>query len=255
MTPALLDDLAWSLDPARLMRDLGFDPDPWQAGVLRAPADRILMLCARQCGKSTTTAVLALHTALYRAGALVLLLSPSQRQSGELFRLTQGFHDALGRPLGAVEDSATTLGLSNGSRVVSLPGNPATIRGFGGVDLLVIDEAAQTDDRLFVAARPMLAASRGRMVGLSTPFGKRGWFHAQWADGGADWTRFTATAWECPRIDPAFLEGERRALGDRWFRQEYECSFEETVDQAFSTGSVLGAFDCDAEPLFAGGGS
>src|SRR5262245_13504317 len=117
-TTAVLNDLAAALDPSLLMGDLGLTPDPWQRRVLRSTADRLLLLCSRQAGKSTVTAILGLHTALYRPGSLVLLLSPSQRQSGELFRKLTGFYADLGRPLGAVEDSATTLGLGNGSRVV-----------------------------------------------------------------------------------------------------------------------------------------
>jgi hypothetical protein len=251
-TTAVLNDLATALDPSLLMEDLGLDPDPWQRRVLRSTADRLLLLCARQAGKSTVTACLALHTALYQPGSLVLLLSPSQRQSGELFRKLTDFYADLGRPLGAVEDSATTLGLGNGSRVVSLPGSPATVRCFSSVKLLVIDEAALTTDDLFVATSPMRAASRGRLLCLSTPLGKRGWFHDQWSGVSIPWERVKATAWDCPRIDPAFLAEERQVMGERWFRQEYECSFEETLDQVFSTDSVMRAFDTDEAPLFGG---
>jgi hypothetical protein len=249
MTPAMLDALALTLDPSLLMGDLGLTPDPWQTRVLRSSTERLLLLCARQCGKSTVTACLALHTALYQPGSLTVLVSPSQRQSGELFRKVGGFYAALGRPLGAVEDSATTLSLGNGSRVVSLPGSPATIRGFSDVRLLAIDEAALTGDDLFIATSPMRAVGRGRIVCLSTPLGRRGWFFEQWDDPLAGWERVKATAWDCPRISRGFLEGERRSLGDRWFRQEYECSFEEAIGQVFSTASVEAAFAGGRPPL------
>jgi hypothetical protein len=189
---------------------------------------------------------------MYQPRSLTVLVSPSQRQSGELFRKVTGFYAALGRPLGAAEDSATTLALGNGSRVVSLPGSPATIRGFSDVRLLVIDEAALTGDELFVATSPMRAVGRGRIVCLSTPLGRRGWFFEQWGDSAAGWERVKATAWDCPRVTREFLEGERRALGNRWFRQEYECSFEEGIDQFFPTDAVLRAFDSDEAPLFGG---
>ena len=41
------------------------------------------------------------------------------------------------------------------------------------------------------------------------------------------------TAEECPRIAKEFLEEERRALGERWFRPEYLSDFSETVDAVF----------------------
>src|SRR5438105_1380505 len=96
---AALSRLATALVPALRMHDLGLIPDPWQAEALRSDAARLLLLlCARQTGKSSVTAALALDEAVHRQGGLVLLVSPSQRQSGALFRKAVGFDDALGRP-------------------------------------------------------------------------------------------------------------------------------------------------------------
>ena len=73
-------------------------------------------------------------------------------------------------------ESRLSIELETGSRIVSLPGREATIRGFSGVHLLVVDEAARVADELYQAVRPMLAVSGGRIVLLGTPFGKRGFF-------------------------------------------------------------------------------
>ena len=69
----------------------------------------VLLCCSRQAGKSTTVAALAVHTALFRAPALTLILSPSQRQSGETFRKIKDAYNALGRPAGAVVENQSTL--------------------------------------------------------------------------------------------------------------------------------------------------
>jgi hypothetical protein len=116
-------------DAVQLMRQAGMEPDPWQAALLRSSSSRQLLLACRQSGKSTTTACLALHTALYEPGALILLLSPSLRQSQELFKKTQDFYRMLGNPAPLLAESALRLELSNGSRVISLPGTEATVRG------------------------------------------------------------------------------------------------------------------------------
>src|SRR5262249_18070834 len=116
--------------------------------------------------------------------------------------------------------------------------------------LVIVDEAAMAPDDLHIALSPMLAVGGGRLVLLSTPLGMRGFFYEQWAGDDPSWERIKVTAAQCPRIAPAFLEGERQRLGERWFRQEYECSFEQSVDQVFSTGSILDAFSSDEEPLF-----
>src|SRR5262249_8673338 len=137
-----------------------------QASLLRRPAQRMLLLCSRQAGKSQTAAALALQAALLEP-ALVLLLSPTQRQSAELFKdKVMRLFNALGRPVKAHQETQLTLTLANGSRVISLPGDEAGIRGFSGVSLLVIDEAARVPDSLYCSVRPMLAVSRGRLVAL-----------------------------------------------------------------------------------------
>jgi len=239
-------------DPAELMRLAGMEPDTWQAELLRSDWQRALLLCSRQAGKSTATGALATYVAQYQAGALVLLLSAALRQSQELFRKVKDFYHALPNRVPVRQESALQLELVNGSRIVALPGKEATIRGFSGVDLLVVDEAARVADELYYAVRPMLAVSGGRLVALSTPFGKRGFFHSEWTEGGPDWHRVKITAHDVPRITPEFLEEERRALGEFWFNQEYMCQFMDAVDQVFAYDVVQEAISREIEPLFGG---
>lgn len=234
-------------DPTFILTQAGMPPDPWQEKVLRSGASRMLLLASRQAGKSSTAAALALHTALIRPRSPVLVLSPSTRQSGELFRKVMNLFNALGRPATVVAESALRVEFGNGSRVLSLPGTEGTIRGFSDVALLVIDEAARVDDSLYCAVRPMLAISRGRLVALSTPFGKRGWFHDEW-HGDGDWDRVKITADDCPRISKDFLAEERKALGDRWFFQEYGCDFTEVIDAVFAYADIQAALSDEVQP-------
>ena len=215
-----------ALDPARILLAQGLTPDPWQRDLLFAPQRQLLLNCSRQSGKSSVASALAVHTATFRPGSLTLLVSPSLRQSTELFRKTLDGYHAIGRPVPVRAANQTRLELANGSRVVSLPGREETVRSFSNVALLVIDEAARVPDVLYRALRPMLAVSRGRLVCLSTPFGRRGFFYRAWSDIEAAWQRIEVTWRQCPRIDTAFIDEERRALGDAWVRQEFECSFE-----------------------------
>ena len=95
----------------------------------------------------------------------------------------------------------------------------------------------------------MLAVSRGRMLALSTPFGKRGWFHSEW-EGQGDWAKIKITAEHCPRIARTFLDQERKALGDRWYNQEYLCEFTDVIDAVFSYSDIQAAMSDDIKPLF-----
>src|SRR4051794_1405209 len=113
-----LEWLAWMLDPSLILEAAGYDLDPWQRDMLRSTDARSLVLAARQVGKSLTAAALGLHAALFEPGSLILLVSPSLRQSGELYRKVVGLLDALGRPVGATQESVTSLQLANRSRIV-----------------------------------------------------------------------------------------------------------------------------------------
>jgi len=243
----IASDLARALDPVVLAEQAGLVPDPWQAAVLRSAASRMLLNCSRQSGKSTITSILALHTALYASDSLVLLLSPSLRQSSELFKKCIGVYRDLGRPVSPESETALTLTLQNGSRIVSLPGSKdGNIRGYSGVNLLVIDEAAWVAESLYMSVRPMLAVSGGRLLALSTPHGTRGWFYEAWR-GVEAWERYEVPATLCPRISPEFLAEEKRNMGEWWFAQEYGCTFSEAETQAFRREDVERAFREDID--------
>jgi hypothetical protein len=218
--------LAAALDPVRLLTAQGLTPDPWQRDVLFSTARAILLCCSRGAGKSRVTSALALHTALFKPGSLILLASRSLRQSTELFRYVKQGYRAVGRPVDAVKDNECQLELANGSRLVALPGREETIRAFQGVNLLILDEAARIPDELFASVAPMTGVSGGRTVCLSTPFGQRGFFWREWHNDAVPWTRFRVPWQQCPRLTAEFIDNERRKFGDAWIRQEYECSFE-----------------------------
>jgi hypothetical protein len=247
----LRDDLRLALDRVSFAEKLGIVPDGWQLDLLGSSSGRVLLNCCRQSGKSTMSAVVALHRAIYHPGSLILCLAPALRQSQELFSTIVGFYRELGRPLAPQGERKLSLELENGSRIVTLPGTEKTIRGFSGVDLLIVDEAFRVADELYYATRPTLAVSGGRLIMMSTPWGCRGVFHQEWVEG-IGWERYEIPASECPRISEAFLEEERKTLGPWWFAQEYECRFMDTVDQVFATEVIHKAITDEVAPLFGG---
>ena len=218
----IIGDLALRLNPALLLRRVGIEPYPWQVKAANDPSQQILFLTSRQAGKSTLCAALAVHTALYRDRATVLLVAPTLRQSQELARKAKAFASALNLPL--VGDSALRVELKGGGRILALPGAEDTIRGYSA-DLVIIDEAAWVSNELYTAIRPMLAVTRGRLVAISTPYGSRGWFWRTWHSSEEGWARYRVPAHEIPTISAEFLEAEKRALGDMIFRQEYMAEF------------------------------
>lgn len=249
MTAEIATDLAMALDPVLLAEGAGIQPDKWQRDVLRSTSKRILLNCSRQAGKSTVTATKALHTAFYEPGSLILLLSPGERQSKELLRKITDQYKALGRPVPADAENKLELVLANESRIVALPGNEGTIRGYSGARLLIVDEASRVLDPLYKSIRPMLAVSGGTLMALSTPWGRRGWWFDAW-ESKQPWERFKVTALDCPRITPEFLEEERDTMGNLFFQSEYLCQFVDAVDKVFATEDIEAAFSHDIDPWF-----
>ena len=124
-----------ALDPSAILRRPA-DARPIRGSdVSVAPDGRFCSIARRQSGKSTTVSALALHTALFTPGGLVLLLSPSLRQSGEIFRKVLRWPTPCSdRSLTArSRETQLRLELGNGSRIVCLPGREETIRSFSGV--------------------------------------------------------------------------------------------------------------------------
>ena len=211
-------------DPVAFARSLSLEPDPWQRDLLTSTDERVILNCCRQSGKTTIVSVLALHHALAHPKSLVLIFSPSERQSKEFLKKIQDYYGELGSPGGSLANSASTLELTNRSRIVALPSSEATVRGFSAPSLVLVDEAAQIDEKLYYAVLPMLSVSRGRLILLSTPLGKRGIFWSAWEqqDG---WKKVKVTGEQCPRISDGSLARAREEMGELRFAQEYLCEF------------------------------
>jgi hypothetical protein len=248
-------DLRLALDLDHFARSAGLEGplDGWQRDVLDAPQSKVLMNCSRQSGKSTTAALLGLRVALYEPGALVLLVSPSQRQSAELFRRVMAFYHVLPIKAPLHAESVLRLELRGGSRIISLPGSSTTTRGYARAAAVILDEAARVPDELIASLRPMQATSGAgrKFVALSTPHGKRGWFFEQWLMAASDptWLRVEIPASKCPRISEEFLQEQLRELGPQAYAEEYECQFQDDQTQLFTTEVIERAFTARVKAL------
>ena len=130
----------------------------------------------------------------------------------------------------------------NGSRIVGLPENETTIRGFSDVSLLLVDEAARVPDEIYRAMRPTLVVHDGDLWLMSTPNGRRGFFWDEWDHGGEEWDRISVPATDCPRISARVLAEEKANAGDKWYRQEYLCEFVDREGAVFSREVIDAAY-------------
>jgi hypothetical protein len=263
--------LAAALDPVIMVRHAGITADPWQETVLRSQARRIILLCSRQSGKSSTVASITMHTAVCQPNSLILIGAPSQNQSAELLLKAKAIYN-VGGQMEVFDDvehglekynlhnAVLRMRLSNRSRIICVPGKEGTVRAYSAVKLLVVDEASYVPDTFYQAVFPMLAVSGGRVILLSTPHAKFGAFYDIWTEAPEwdfrlpaeaqeeAWLKIKVPWWECPRIRPAFIEAERARFGNAYVQREYELEFADAITAAFRTEDIDAMARDDVEP-------
>lgn len=245
---SMVTDLRLALSLVLFARHCGIEPDDWQRAVLESAADRVILLCSRQAGKSLTAALLVCHRAIYVPHSLIVLIAPTRAQSGELLRKVRDIFHRSSVQATTARDNQRTLELLNQSRIVIVAADSGTVRGYSAVDMLVFDEAGWVPDDVFDAASPMVAVSQGRTIMLSTPNGARGRFYEAWEEGGPEWHRVIVTARHVSRIDPDWLARERERLPASAFASEYLCEFTEASGAVFRESDIEAMFDDDIEP-------
>lgn len=248
---AELGRLVYRADPAAWLRDTqGVEPDPWQERFMQSNARRIALNCCRQAGKSTAVGWRVAHRASFRPNYFAVCTAPSDRQSVELFQKIRTPLEKAGElDVKPPKDNMHELVLPNGSRIICLPSNADTIRGFSAVNELLVDEAAMVDDAVFAAVEPMLVRSKGSLVLMTTPKGQRGHFHQVW-EGGKNWDRYSVT-WrdvlKYGHFTQEDLDHFKEEHGEWMFRQEYECEFLSTLDAVFPIEQIKAAMSDELE--------
>jgi hypothetical protein len=223
VTRAQVSREAAGLDPVDLFRQAyGFEPLPWQLDYL-AETRNVLVKKGRQIGASSAAALLAIHSCLNTPQSLAAIVSPSLKQSSEITTRARNGLDNLGIKL--IQDTASLLRLENGSRVMSLPGTPRSVRGWSA-HLLVIDEASYVAEETFIAARAVVATG-GRLIIQSTPAAPWGPFYDLVELNDPTWAHFSVRSDEVPTISAAFLAQEKRSMGIQAYKREYEAQFGE----------------------------
>lgn len=187
---------------------------------------------SRQVGKSFTKSLRRLLRGLARHRTQVFL-SAGERQSHELMMKAQQHCRALNIAARYQGDQffqdtsfkQLTIELPNGVRIIGLPANPQTVRGFTG-DVFLDEFAMHRDDReIWAAVFPTALRGHGEIDIASTPKGRDNIF-AQLRDN-PQFEHSTVT------LDDAIAAGlevdrediRRSMQDDELFRQEFGCEF------------------------------
>jgi phage FluMu gp28-like protein len=193
-------------------------------------------LWARQVGKSFATAFESVYDCFVNPGSSWLIMSAGQRQSDEwLLKAVQIVQAAFASIEGVVPGvklprvTASEIVFSNGSRILSLPANPDTARGYTAN--LILDEFAMHEDDvgIWAAVLPSIGnelKSKMKVRVVSTPKGMSNKFADLW-HGDDGWSKHKIDIYDAQKQGlPVDIDFLKRSLGDDdLFRQEYLCEF------------------------------
>ena len=200
---------------------------------------------SRQIGKSFSVGLEAVDDAV-ETGDDWVLLSAGERQSKELMHKVKMHCEAYTIAASDIQQDEYIVGrakyamlhieLPNGARIIGLPANPDTARGFTAN--VILDEFGIHKNSKEIWAAMFPTVTRGYKVRVvSTPKGLGNRFHSLFT-GDNDWSKHFVDIYQAVADGvPVNIEELKKAIDDPdLWAQEYECKF---IDQS----SVLLNYD------------
>lgn len=195
---------------------------------------QVIILKARQLGISWLVIAYALWLCLFHSNKTVMVFSKDQNSANEMIRRAKGIYNRLTRkPVDMTTDNVTTIGWSNGSRIMSFAATEDAGSSFTA-SLTIIDEFAKMRyaSDLYTSVKPTIADG-GKMIIVSTAKGESNPFHQLW-DAAAKHTNnlrplFLPWSARPDRTPDWYAAQESDAISAAHHRQEYPA----TSDEAF----------------------
>lgn len=223
----------------------------------KKPGESIVTVVkCRQSGFSTSIKAKAIHHAYFGLVPNILIASASERQAQKIMTEIREHFESMPewmRP-NFGKNNATELHLESGTKIISLPANPQTVRGFTG--MVFWDEAAafsrKDSEKFFSAIYP--SVSKGyQLILVSTPDGKDNKFYDLCnpkldengnEKGGIKAGKIIKVMWDkVPHIKKFIDEEDIEDYSDKMFLQEYCCEFlEDSEDSLFNIELIDGKF-------------
>lgn len=228
---------------------------PYQRAAIENPARFTWNCWSRQSGKSFTFSLRRVIRGLVRRRDQIIL-SAGERQSREVMEKVRRHCHAIDAACAmrsgenAAPETSIVRGLEarlpGGVRILALPANPMTARGFTGD--VFLDEFAmhRDDDAIWAALVPSLLRGDGELDVASTPRGQGNLFHRLMSN-----PRFDCSTVTLPQAVEQGLnvdvEAMRAAIDDdAIWRQEFCCEF---LDERTSFMPYALIRSCQAEQL------
>jgi len=227
---------------------------PHQDLILNDPSKQILLNIARQTGKSTAAAIKAIHTAYWNTNALIIIMSATKPQALEVVRKIKTYlltSDVSFKTLmprnkeNKAEGELKNPGAKTISRIISVPATDGA-RGYSP-DLVICDDMAFWEDADTIfnqVVQPMVDATGGSILALSTPNGRHG----------PHWNCYNSKHWSAYHFDwhanplntQERMDMKKDTMTTLQFKAEYEADFVSSQSSYFTMNEVTQSIHVDA---------
>jgi hypothetical protein len=213
-----------------------FDLYPFQEEMIRAYQNNryCISKIARQSGKTETTCAYIAWFALFHSEKTILVASNKLTGAKEIINRIQTIYEELPdwlKPgIDETEWNKTSLSFENGSKIMSQATSANTGRGYA-ISLLYLDELAFVPPHIqrdmWISILPVLSTG-GSCIISSTPNGSVDLYSELFRQAQAGENKFhpIEVKWyQVPGRDDNFKKDQIGLIGERKWRQEYECEF------------------------------
>lgn len=215
-----LGGIAVSLDPIERFRAVMGEPRSFQHQLLTSTSQRVIAAASRQLGKSTAIACIAWDAFL--RGSTVVVIAPTDKQAKEFLLRVKAFRDADPFAPSGIQFLKTEVNaLNHLGRILAMPATESA-RGFTA-DVLILDEAAYVGEDEIAAILPLRNKLTGRLIAISTPNLREGWFYERWSEPNG-YQKVFGHYRDVPEL-AEIIDRERGDMSAQRFSREYDCQF------------------------------
>lgn len=237
----------------------GWQPHPTQREWILDSHQIKVAACGRRWGKTEAAAIDIATSAIADSGSMQIIVAPTYDQSRLISNTIERIllSSPITRKFSAITKTPYTEIRVMKSRIMARTANDdgRNLRGFSA-DRVVVDEAAYVRDKVVEEViSPMLADRNGKLVMISTPFGKNHFYRSfirglNNADGKCKSFSFPSNA--NPHISNDYVEYQRSILTPRQFRVEYEAQFADDEASVFPWEHIQAAIE-ESAPMHRSG--
>jgi hypothetical protein len=223
---------------------------------------KTLLLCGRRSGKSRIVALIGAYSAALAgferkldAGeqGRVVIVSMTRGQGANVRNYTRACFDSplMSREI-IRERQQDVFQLRNGNRIEILAADYRSVRGYTLL-AAIVDECCflgieghsrvRTDSQIIDALEPGLGTTGGKLIALSTPYGKSGWAYENYCkhfgnDRSDDFLIWHASTKYMHESYPQKILDRKKAEDLSTYLQEYEAQFQDSVTNFISLEDV-----------------